>query len=81
MYREATIPRTSLERAFPPRFIEEKNYYLSINKQTPTYLGNDPKKLVKNLPIELKSRIKAKGVNPKKIKDINALKEFFAILE
>ena len=66
VYREATIPRTSLERAFPPRFIEEKNYYLSINKQTPTYLGSDPKKLVKNLSIELKSSLKKKELTSKK---------------
>ena len=81
VYREATIPRTSLERGFPPRFIEEKNYYLSIDEQTPNYLGNDPKKLAKNLPLELKSKFKAKGINTKKIRDIDALKASFTILE
>jgi len=34
-----------------------------------------------NFTIELKSKIKTKGINPKKIKDINDLKEFFASLE
>lgn len=74
IYREATTPRTSLERAFPPRFIEEKNYYLSIQDKTPIYLGNDLKEVIKNLPSEFKSKAKEKNINLKKIKTFEHLK-------
>ena len=68
-YLEETIPRISLERAFPPRFVEEIQYYLSIEAKTPYYLGNDIKEVVKNLPNELKDNAKAKKIVLKKIKD------------
>lgn len=68
-YLEETIPRTSLERAFPPRFVEEIQYFMSLNERTPLYLGNDIKEVVKNLPNELKDKAKAKKIVLKKIKD------------
>ena len=70
---EETIPRTSLERGFPPRFVEEIQYYLSIENKTPFYLGNDIKEVVKNLPGNFKNRAKEKKISLKKIKDDNAL--------
>ena len=60
IYREATIPRTSLERAFPARFTEEFNYYLGIEETTPVYIGNDFKEVVKNLPNIIKKPSKRK---------------------
>lgn len=80
VYREATVPRTSLERAFPPRFTEEENYYLSFKNQTPVFLGNDIKKVIKNLPSEIKTKAKSKGSNFKKIKTIESLKAALSAL-
>ena len=68
-YLEETIPRTSLERVFPPRFVEEIQYFLNLEERTPFYLGNDIKEVVKNLPSELKDKAKAKKIVLKKIKD------------
>ena len=68
-YLEETIPRTSLERAFPPRFVDEIQYFLSLEERTPFYLGNDIKEVVKNLPSELKDKAKAKKIVLKRIKD------------
>ena len=80
VYREVTVPRTSLERAFPPRFTEEENYYLSFKNQTPVFLGNDIKKVIKNLPSEIKTKAKSKGSNFKKIKTIESLKAALSAL-
>ena len=68
-YLEETIPRISLERAFPPRFVDEIQYFLSLEERTPFYLGNDIKEVVKNLPSELKDKAKAKKIVLKRIKD------------
>ena len=72
-YLEETIPRTSLERSFPPRFIEEVQYYLSIDDDTPYYLGNDIKEVVKNLPKDYINLAKTKSIKLKKIKEEDAL--------
>ena len=68
-YLEETIPRTSLERAFPPRFVDEIQYFLSLEERTPFCLVNDIKEVVKNLPSELKDKAKAKKIVLKRIKD------------
>lgn len=68
-FLEETIPRTSLERGFPPRFIHEKEYFLSINNNTPRYLGNTIKNASKNLPETLKKEAKKNNINLKKIKE------------
>lgn len=81
IYREATIPRTSLERAFPPRFIDEKSYYLSIENETPFYLGKDVKKILKNLPLKLIKTAKEKSISMKGITDIKSLQHFFSQIE
>ena len=76
-YREATTPRTSLERAFPPRFTEEKNLYLGEGNQTPVYIGNRVKKVIKKLPNEIKLTAKKHGINLKEIKNIEQLTSVF----
>ena len=72
-YLEETIPRTSLERGFPPRFVDEIQYYLSIEDSTPYYLGNDIREVVKNFPNDFKNKAKTKNIRLKKIKDEDAL--------
>ena len=68
-YLEETIPRTSLERGFPPRFVDEIQYYLSIEDSTPYYLGNDIREVVKNFPNDFKNTAKTKNIRLKNIKD------------
>ena len=68
-YLEATQPRTSLEQAFPPRFVDEIQYFLSLNEGTPFYLGNSLKEAVKSLPQALEEKARAKKIALKKIRD------------
>ena len=80
-YLEETIPRTSLERGFPPRFVEEIQYFFSIEDSSPYYLGNDIKEVIKNLPSDIKNEIKEKNITLKRIKNetdlFNSLNQIF----
>ena len=77
VYRAATVPTTSLERAFPPRFTDEINYYLKYKSDKPFFLGNSIKKVVKNLPLDLKRKAKNQSLSLKKIKSNSDLVDFF----
>ena len=77
IYREATVPRTSLERAFPARFTNEINYFLGINDNTPFFLGNDFREIIKNFPSEIKNTARKKEISVKKIKSRRALINLF----
>jgi hypothetical protein len=69
--------RTSLERSFPPRFVNSEVYYYSINGDTPKYLSTSKgslKKLFKN-------KGKAKELLKMKGSDLEVLKNVFAALE
>ena len=45
VYMEGKIARTSLERSFPPRFVDKTKYYFSINNMTLRELKLSRKKL------------------------------------
>ncbi len=81
IYREAKIARTSLERTFPPRLIDEKSFYFSNENETPYYLGKDIKKILKNLPPELIKAAKEKSIRIKGITNIKSLQHFFTQIE
>lgn len=69
--------RTSLERSFPPRFVDSKVFYYSKEGETPKYLNTSKgslKKLFKNKG-QAKELLKMKG------SDIEVLKNVFAALE
>ncbi len=69
--------RTSLERSFPPRFVDSQVFYLSKEGETPKYLNTSKrslKKLFKNKS-EAKELLKMKG------NDIETLKAVFTTLE
>jgi len=69
--------RTSLERSFPPRFVNSEVYYYSVNGDTPKHLSTSKgslKKLFKN-------KGKAKELLKMKGNDLEVLKNIFAALE
>lgn len=68
-YREATVARTSLERSFPPRFMDEQNYYFRMHNKTPFFLGKDLKEVRKNLPAEVKEAARRAQLNVRKLKN------------
>lgn len=69
--------RTSLERSFPPRFVDSQVFYYSKEGETPKYLNTSKgslKKLFKNKG-QAKELLKMKG------NDIEVIKNIFAALE
>lgn len=75
VYREATVARTSLERPFPPRFIDEFNYFLSKKNKPIYYLGSTLKQVKKSLPVALSEKARKHNINIKKTKHIQTLIE------
>lgn len=69
--------RTSLERSFPPRFVDSQIYYYSKDGETPKYL-NTSKGNLKKL---FKNKGKAKELLKMKGNDIEVIKNVFAALE
>ena len=64
---EATQARTSLERAFPARYIDEKSYYISSNNASEiNYLKVSKKSLLKL--IDSKEKKVKKFISENKIK-------------
>jgi hypothetical protein len=55
--------RTSLERSFPPRFVDSEVYYYSVNGETPKYLNTSKGSLKKlfNNKNSAKELLKTKG--------------------
>jgi hypothetical protein len=47
VYMQATVARTSLERSFPARFIEKKQYYYSVNNGEINQIKLSKKKYIK----------------------------------
>ena len=69
--------RTSLERSFPPRFVDSQVFYYSKEGETPKYLNTSKgnlKKLFKDKE-QAKELLKTKG------NDLEVLKNVFAALE
>ena len=69
--------RTSLERSFPPRFVDSEVYYYSVNGDTPQYLNTSKSKLKKLF----KDKGKAKNVLKTKGTDQEVLISVFQALE
>jgi hypothetical protein len=69
--------RTSLERSFPPRFVDSQVFYYSKEGETPKYL-NASKGNLKKL---FKNKGKAKELLKMKGNDIEVIKNIFAALE
>tara|TARA_B110000037_G_C16976431_1_gene447238 strand:+ start:162 stop:908 length:747 start_codon:yes stop_codon:yes gene_type:complete len=69
--------RTSLERSFPPRFVDSQVFYYSKEGETPKYL-NTSKGSLKKLFI---SKGQAKELLKMKGNDVDVLKNVFAALE
>ena len=69
--------RTSLERSFPPRFVDSQVFYYSKEGETPKYL-NASKGNLKKL---FKNKGKAKELLKMKGNDIEVIKNVFAALE
>ena len=69
--------RTSLERSFPPRFVDSEVYYYSVNGETPKYLEY----LQREFKKLFKDKGKAKDLLKMKGSDLEVLKNIFAALE
>ena len=77
MYMKAVEARTSLDRSFPARFVDDINYYYSLNGETPLPLKTSKSNLIKisgeNGP-KVRSFIKNNDV---KLKTSEGLKKIF----
>ncbi len=75
---EATQARTSLERAFPARYIDEKSYYISLNDFSEiTYLKLSKKNIIKLIDSKEKNIKKFISENKIKVKnEIDLIKIF-----
>ena len=81
IYMEATIAKTSLERAFPARFIEKINYYYSVENGSLMRIKLSKKKLIsalKSYTDEIKSFI---SNSDSKLKSPNEVIKLFKYLE
>jgi hypothetical protein len=77
VFMKQQAARTSLERSFPPRFVDSQVFYFSKEGETPKYLNaskGNLKKLFKNKG-QAKELLKMKG------NDIEVIKNIFAALE
>ena len=77
VFMKQQAARTSLERSFPPRFVDSQVFYYSKEGETPKYLNaskGNLKKLFKNKG-QAKELLKMKG------NDIEVIKNIFAALE
>jgi len=77
VFMKQQAARTSLERSFPPRFVDSQVFYYSKEGETPKYLNTSKgnlKKLFKDKE-QTKELLKTKG------NDLELLKNVFAALE
>jgi len=56
VFMNAKKALTSLERSFPPRFVDNKTYYYSYNKETPKYLNLTKRTLKKMFESKLQAK-------------------------
>lgn len=81
LFMEATQARTSLERAFPARYIDEKSYYVSLNDFSEiTYLKLSKKsisKLIDNKKKRIKKFISENKIKPKNEVDLIKIFKFY----
>jgi hypothetical protein len=77
VFMKQQAARTSLERSFPPRFVDSQVFYYSKEGETPKYL-NASKGNLKKL---FKNKGKAKELLKMKGNDIEVIKNVFAALE
>jgi len=80
IFREGKKARTSLERSFPPRFVDEKEWYLQKGEYSLEYLKLNKKHLKSQLDLDAKqldSYLKKNKNALKSEKELKRLVEFF----
>ncbi|MDA0278179.1 MAG: hypothetical protein O2831_05575 [Bacteroidetes bacterium] len=77
VFMKQQAARTSLERSFPPRFVDSQVFYYSKEGETPKYL-NTSKGSLKKL---FKDKVQAKELLKTKGNDLEVLKAVFTALE
>ena len=81
LYMEATVARTSLERSFPARFIEKKQYYYSVNNREINQIKLSKKNILNKLKTHSSSIKQFMEKNNSKLKSLEDVVEMFNFID
>jgi hypothetical protein len=78
---QATVARTSLERSFPARFIEKKQYYYSVNNGEINQIKLSKKNILNKLKTHSSSIKQFMEKNNSKLKSLEDVVEMFNFID
>ena len=81
VYMQATVARTSLERSFPARFIEKKQYYYSVNNGEINQIKLSKKDILNKLKTHSSSIKQFMEKNNSKLKSLEDVVEMFNFID
>ena len=81
VYMQATVARTSLERSFPARFIEKKQYYYSVNNGEINQIKLSKKNILNKLKTHSSSIKQFMEKNNSKLKSLKDVVEMFNFID
>ena len=81
VYMQATVARTSLERSFPARFIEKKQYYYSVNNGEINQIKLSKKNILNKLKTHSSSIKQFMEKNNSKLKSLEDVVEMFNFID
>ena len=81
VYMQATVARTSLERSFPARFIEKKQYYYSVNNGEINQIKLSKKNILNKLKPHSSSIKLFMEKNNSKLKSLKDVVEMFNFID
>ena len=81
VYMQATVARTSLERSFPARFVEKKQYYYSVNNGEINQIKLSKKDILNKLKTHSSSIKQFMEKNNSKLKSLEDVVEMFNFID